>query len=147
MSEEMTVAAEDQARLARIARHLHHAMDLRAALAPFQITLHQLEEQGQEPDGRRQILTLWRPCQERLDRLLEVAQPQPDWVHQLRLLRQEMEDNLLDQAYSPLALIDLTDAFDEACEILLLRLDHDLDRAVTSMSRAKRQRSNDESGV
>jgi len=116
--------------LETVSRCLHHLIDLRAALAPFHITIHTLGERVQEPEGRRRLLTLWRLCQQRLDLLLDAAPRDRGWAVRLRLLRQEVEDNLLDEAYSPAALADLADGLDQACETLLLKVERDLREAV-----------------
>jgi len=120
-------------RLERISRRLRHLVGLRAALAPFRATLHVLREELQEPEARRRLLALWRPCQEQLDLLLDDARHSQDWAVRLRLLRQEMEGNLLDEMYSPAALGDLADTFDQACELSLIETERDLRGAVAGL--------------
>lgn len=120
----------DNPNLEGISRRLHHLLGLRAALAPFRISLETLGEQVLAPEERRQLLALWRPCQEQIDRLLEAAPDQRGWGERIRLLRQEVEGNLLDELYSPTALTDLAEAFDQTCEIILLDLDRSLQRAL-----------------
>jgi hypothetical protein len=121
----------DTPNLEEISHRLHHLLGLRAALAPFQVSLETLGEQVLAPEERRQLLALWRPCQEQIDRLLETAPGDRSWVARIRLLRQEVEGNLLDELYSPTALADLAEAFDQTCEILLLGLDRNLQGALT----------------
>lgn len=123
-----------RAQLQEVGHRFHHLLALRAALASFRITLQALGPAVQEPEGRRQALASWRPCQERLDRLLDRATEGQDWAYQMRLLRQDVEDTLLDEVYHPAALADLTEAFDQACEVLLLRLDRDLGEAIQAIT-------------
>jgi hypothetical protein len=130
MTEEAPMQSQHPTRLEAVSRRLHHLIDLRAALAPFRITLHTLGERVQEPEGRRRLLTLWRLCQQRLDLLLDTAPQNQGWAVRLRLLRQEVEDHLLDEVYSPAALTDLADGLDQACEALLLEVGRDLREAV-----------------
>ncbi|HEC33556.1 MAG TPA: hypothetical protein ENI37_02430 [Chloroflexi bacterium] len=133
MSEETPAQAQPQVRLEVISRCFQRLIGLRAALAPFRATLQTLAERVQEPEGRRQLLALWRPCQERLDLLLDTA---PKNAVRIHLLRQEVEDNLLDEVYSPVALTDLMDAFDQACEALLLEIGEDLRETVAALQEA-----------
>jgi hypothetical protein len=51
----------------------------------------------------------------------------------LRLLRHEMEDSLIDDVCNPIALSDLTDALDQACEAILLHVQRDLREVVTRL--------------
>jgi len=121
-----------QVRLEEIARRLGYLLGLRAALAPFRLTLRALRDQAQRPEGRRQLLALWLPCQERLDLLLDAAGHGAPWAARLRLLRQEVEDSFLDEEYNLAALDDLVDAFEHACETLLLGVERDLREAARS---------------
>ena len=101
-------------------RHLQSLLGLRAALHVYRTTLQVLGEQAREPDRRRELLTLWRPCQERLDSLLDTLPAES--AGPLRLLRQEIEEGLLDDPPSPLAIADALDALEQACERMLLDL-------------------------
>lgn len=101
-------------------RHLRSLTGLRAALHVYRTTLQVLGEQAREPDRRRELLTLWRPCQERLDALLD-ALPAAS-AGPLRLLRQEIEDGLLDDPPSLPAIADALDALEQTCESMLLDL-------------------------
>ncbi|MGD1995945.1 MAG: hypothetical protein PVH62_04135 [Anaerolineae bacterium] len=122
-----------QPRLEMISRRLGRLLSLRAALSPFQASLRVLGERAREPDGRRRLLTLWRPCQQRLDLLLDGAPGNSSWAVRLRLLRHEMEDSLIDDVCNPIALSDLTDALDQACEAILLHVQRDLREVVTRL--------------
>jgi len=93
---------------------------LRAALHVYRTTLQVLGEQAWEPERRRELLILWRPCQERLDGLLDALPPKLAGL--LRLLRQEIEDGLLDDPPSLPAITDALDALEQACETLPLTL-------------------------
>lgn len=103
-----------------VTRHRPALIGLRAALHVYRSTLQILGERAQEPDRRRELLTLWRPCQERLDHLLD-GLPAESAVP-LRLLRQEIEDGLLDDPPSLPAIADALDALDHACETLLMKM-------------------------
>jgi len=119
--------AEVRRRLEEIDRRLHRLLALRAALAPFRAALR-ADEQG--PGERRHLLALWRPCQERMDLLLDAT---PEALHlavQLRLLRREVEGHLLDEVPSPTALADAAEALEQVCEGLLLWVARDLRKAV-----------------
>ncbi|MGQ9466473.1 MAG: hypothetical protein ACUVXE_00010 [Anaerolineae bacterium] len=101
-------------------RHLRSLLGLRAALHVYRTTLQVLGDQAREPDQRRGLLTLWRPCQERLDALLDALPAES--AGPLRLLRQEIEDGLLDDPPSLPAIADALDALEHACERMLLDL-------------------------
>ncbi len=101
-------------------RHLQSLLGLRAALHVYRTTLQVLGEQAREPDRRRELLTLWRPCQERLDSLLDTLPAES--AGPLRLLRQEIEDGLLDDPPCLLAIADALDALEQTCEHMLLNL-------------------------
>jgi len=99
-------------------RDLQALPGLRAALHVYRTTLQVLGEQAWEPQRRRELLTLWRPCQERLDGLLDALPPK--LAGPLRLLRQEIEDGLLDDPPSLPVIADALDALEQACETLRL---------------------------
>ncbi|MBC7228686.1 MAG: hypothetical protein H5T61_15875 [Thermoflexales bacterium] len=99
-------------------RHLQPLLGLCAALHVYRTTLQVLGEQAWEPDRRRELLTLWRPCQERLDALLDVLPAES--AGPLRLLRQEIEDGLLDDPPCLPAITDALDALEQACEQMRL---------------------------
>lgn len=101
-------------------RHLQSLAGLCAALHVYRTTLQVLGEQAREPDRRRELLILWRPCQERLDALLDTLPAAP--AGPFRLLRQEIEDGLLDDPPSLPAIADALDALEQACEHMLLDL-------------------------
>ncbi len=101
-------------------RYLQPLLGLRAALRVYRATLQMLGEQAWEPDQRRELLTLWRPCQERLDSLLDTLPA--EWAGPLRLLRQEIEDGLLDDPPSLPAITDALDGLEQACEGMLENL-------------------------
>lgn len=101
-------------------RHLQSLLGLRAALHVYHTTLQVLGAQAWEPDRQRGLLTLWRPCQERLDSLLDTLPAES--AAPLRLLRQEIEDGLLDDPPSLPAIADALDALEQACERMLLDL-------------------------
>jgi len=124
---------EGGAHLEAISLRLRGLIGLRAALASFQSVLQATSEQAQEPEGRRQLLALWRPCQERIDQVAEAAPKQAGPAAGLRLLRQEVEDSLLDDGYNASALIDLVGAFNQTCEALLLQLERDLRQAAVQL--------------
>ena len=133
MSESGGVEPQPKDRLAAVSACLHHLVGFRAALACFGDSLQVLGDQVQDPIGRRHLLTLWRPCQERLDLLLEAAVLCGTWSSRLITLRHEVEDTLIDEAYNPAALIDLAAAFDQACEGLLIHLELTLRHAVAGL--------------
>lgn len=101
-------------------RHLRWLLGLRAALHVYRTTLQVLGDRAREPDQRRGLLILWRPCQERLDSLLDALPAES--AGPLRLLRQEIEDGLLDDPPSLPAIADALDALEQACERMLLDL-------------------------
>ncbi|MBN1177645.1 MAG: hypothetical protein JXD18_00405 [Anaerolineae bacterium] len=107
--------------LIHLSRLLERIVEVRAAFAPFCATVRAREELLEDPQVWRRLSALWRPCQERLDLLLDVAVPRPDWAVELDGLRRELEGGVLDEAHSPAALEDAADAFDGACERLLAR--------------------------
>ena len=133
MGERVGTRDESQARLEQISQGLHRLLALRAALTSFQLSLRALEGQVEEPESRRHLLAMWRPCQERLDRLLDVVAPVATWTGHIGLLRQEMEDSLIDEAYIPGALDELTAAFDQACEEALFQLGSGLGEVVAQL--------------
>lgn len=128
-------ASVQQLQLEGISHRLHNLIGLRAALAPFRSSIHILEEPSQDADARRRLLALWRPCQARLDLLLDSPLTDSVWNGHLRLLRQEMEDTLMDEVYSFRALTELTEALDQACEGVLLEVDRDLQGLVAQLDR------------
>ncbi|GEM_PF-2038449 len=92
----------------------------RAALNVFRTTLQVAREQAMGMDRRPELLALWLPCQRYLDGLLDAL---PSHLSgPVRLLRQEVEDGLLDNLPSLPALADALDALDQACESLLTDL-------------------------
>jgi hypothetical protein len=103
-----------------ITRGVQALPGLRAALHVYRTTLQVLGEQAWEPQRRWELLTLWRPCQERLDQLLDALPLQ--LAGPLRLLRQEIEDGLLDDPPSLPAIADALDALEQSCESLALTL-------------------------
>lgn len=113
-----------------VSRCLTHLLRLRSAFAPFRATVESLGREALETEDRRQLLTLWRPCQRRLDRLLDATAGEAGRGAGLDPLRQEVEDSLRDEVISVAALVELTAAFDQACEALLFRLGEDLRAAV-----------------
>ncbi len=120
---EPTIAAH----LRAIALRLRRLTLLRAALAPFRAALR---IDGGGAEGRRHLLALWRPCQDRFDLLLEVLPSDLPYAVRLHLLRQEVEGHLLDEMYSHTALVEAIDALDQVCEALLLWVGRDLSRVV-----------------
>lgn len=99
---------------------LRRLLGARAALNVFQTTLRVEGARAMEPDRRPELLALWLPCQRYLDGLLDVLPT--DLSGPLRLLRQEVEDGLLDDPPHLPALMDSLDALDQACESLLMGL-------------------------
>lgn len=118
-------------RLAQVSRCLNHLLQLRSAFAPFRAAVESTRPHTLELEDRRQVLTLWRPCQRRLDRLLDTAPTCETTV--LDPLRQEIEDSLRDEVISTPALVELTRALDQTCEALLLRLGENLRAMVGRM--------------
>jgi hypothetical protein len=112
----------ERSHLSQVSRRLNYLVRLRSAFAPFRTAVESLKEPTLETEDRRRLLTLWRPCQRRLDRLLDLGAAGPG----LDPLRQEIEDSLRDEVVSLPALVDLAAAFDQACEALLLRLGEEL---------------------
>jgi hypothetical protein len=127
-------ATEDE-HLRQIARRLEEIVALRAAFAPFLATLRARSDRLHQAGEWRQLLPLWRPCQARVDCLLDAA-----GAASLHILRQEMEDTLVEEAHHPAALVDLAGAFDQACEDLLLRAVQELKDAVDGELTAKSRR-------
>lgn len=121
-----TLQTDFQTRLASISSRLHHLLALRTAFAPFQAALKRHISPIPEGWERRQLLSLWRPCQTRLDLLLDHVPLQAEWAIHLDLLRQELEGNLVDDTYSPGALADVASGFEQACEMGLLQLEREL---------------------
>ena len=117
--------------LVEVSRCLMDLLTFRSAFAPFRAAVDSLGEQALQPEERRQLLTLWRPCQRRLDRLLDAGAA--CGAAGLEPLRQAVEDSLRDEVMSVPALLELTAAFDQACEALLLHLGEDLQAAASGM--------------
>ena len=117
--------------LEQVSRRLTDLLRFRSALAPFRAAVDSLGDAAPQPEERRQLLTLWRPCQRRLDRLLDSGGD--CGAARLDPLRQAVEDSLRDEVISMPALVELAAAFDQAGEALLLRLGEDLRVAVTEM--------------
>ena len=113
-----------------VARLLHHTVRLLTALAPFQAAVRALDVGSHTPGARRRLLSMWRPCQARLDLLLDDPAAPADQALRLNLLRQELEDNLLEEVYNIAALTDLADAFEQAGMAVLLEIDRLLTAAV-----------------
>lgn len=118
--------------LGAISRLLRALLYLRAALTPFRADLQALAGAA-EADVHTPLLMLWRPCQERIDQLLDVAPEGATWAAQVRLLGQEMADNLIDEAHSPTALLELTQALEETAEVGLLEVEQALEAAVRGL--------------
>ena len=134
MSDSVETEAQPTSRLEAVSACLHHLVSFRAALACFGDSLRALGDRVQDPIGRRHLLALWRPCQERLDQLLEAVVLCDPWSSRLTVLRHEVEDTLIDEAYSSAALIDLVAGLEQACEGLLIQVELDLRQAVTELS-------------
>nr|BAL56611.1 hypothetical protein HGMM_F41E03C22 [uncultured prokaryote] len=107
-----------------VIRRFRALVGLRSALHVYRTTLQVLGERARETDRRRELLTLWRPCQERLDQLLDTLPAK--WAGPLRLFRQEIEDGLLDDPPCLSAIADALDGLDYACEMLWMSDDTDL---------------------
>jgi hypothetical protein len=133
MGESVEAEAQPVSRLEAVSACLHHLLGFRAALACFGDSLQTLGDKVQDPMGRRHLLALWRPCQERLDLLLEAVVQCGSWSSRLTTLRHEVEDTLIDEAYNPAALIDLAAAFEQACEGLLIQVEMDLRQTVAGL--------------
>lgn len=118
--------------LGAISRLLRALLYLRAALTPFRADLQALAGTATE-DVHPSLLLLWRPCQERIDQLLDVAPEGAAWALQVRLLGQEMADNLIDETHDLAALLELTQALEEATEVGLLEVEQDLEAAVRGL--------------
>lgn len=86
---------------------------LTAALEVFRRTLRKMGTEAAEPEGRRRLMALWRPCQAYLDRAVEHLPPARGDL--LRLLRREVEDTLLDEPCSEAALAETLDALEHLC--------------------------------
>lgn len=83
------------------------------AIDVFRRTLRKMGTGVREPEGRRRLLALWLPCQTYLDRVSETLPAGQGDL--LRLLRQEVEDNLLDEPCSLATLDDALDALEHCC--------------------------------
>ncbi len=117
--------ATSDTKIEAISRHLHHLIRLRAALGPFQAAIG-------SPEGPSGLATLWRPCQEQIDLLLDAA-PSAAWAARINLLSQEVRDNLLDELGAPVALADLASALEQACEAALMEVDRALRAFVSAV--------------
>lgn len=117
--------------LVQIGRCLAELLRFRSAFAPFLAAVDSLGNGAPEPEERRQLLALWRPCQRRLDQLLDTGAD--CGAPSLDPLRQAVEDSLRDEVISAPALVELAAAFDQAGEALLLRLGEDLGAAVAEI--------------
>ncbi len=102
--------------LERAQRRLRSLLGLRAAIAPFRAAL-EVEEDPAE--GVRHLLALWRPCQDRLDRVLDVVGSDLPQAVRLRAVGWEIEGHLLDEAQDRAGLADAADALAQVCEALL----------------------------
>ncbi len=112
------------------ALRLHRLVRLRAALASFRAAL---PADGGDAEDRRRLLTLWRPCQEGVDLLLEAFPATfPDAIR-MHLLRHEVEGHLLDEAYSRAALVEAVGALEQVCEVLLVKVERSLREAVEGL--------------
>jgi hypothetical protein len=132
----MSTQTDFHAQLGSISTRLHHLLGLRTAFAPFRAALERHTDPTHEGWERRQLLSLWRPCQARLDQLLDYATPGMKWASWLDLLRQELEGNLVDERYSPAALADVAGGFEQACEAGLLQLEGELRAVVQAVERS-----------
>lgn len=128
--------ADLHTRLVSIGDRLHYLLGLRTAFAPFRTALERHSDPSHEGWERRQLLSLWRPCQARLDLLLDHTSPRAAWATHLDLLRQELEGNLVDEAYSTRALTDVAGGFEQACEVGLLQLASELRAAARAAERS-----------
>lgn len=135
---------------------LHHGLhELLAAFFPFHTSLHALEIAEAEPAQGRALLRGWRHCQAAVDRLRELESnvthiqlfpprdgpvaPGLDWGTRIAWLRREVEDRLREERWSIEGLIDLADAFDQACHCYLSLTDQELDRTVQTVRRVYSQ--------
>lgn len=118
--------------LGTISRLLRALLYLRAALTPFRADLQALAGAAAE-NVHPSLLLLWRPCQERIDQLLDAAPEGTAWASQIRLLGQEMADNLIDETHNLVALLELTQALEEAAEVGLLEVEQILGEAVRGL--------------
>jgi hypothetical protein len=132
MSEQGATRTVPRAGLVEVSSHLRHLLALRAAFAPFCAAVQARGASTVGSEGRRRLLTLWRPCQRRLDALLDEI-PGTMWATRLRLLRQDLESGLREEVYSPHALADLVGAFDHTFESWLLEVERDLRAALVAM--------------
>ncbi|HEY76766.1 MAG TPA: hypothetical protein G4O00_11410 [Thermoflexia bacterium] len=116
--------------LQTVGLRLRRLTRLRVALAPFHAALW---ADGEGAEGKRHLLTLWRPCQDWMDLLLEVLPADLPHAVRLHLLRREVEGHLLDEMYSYAALVEATDALEQVCEALLLWVEQDLNGVVEQL--------------
>lgn len=125
MSKSAHTAPLDLASLVRLLRALLH---LRSALAPFRADVQALLKTAE--DVPPSLLASWRLCQERLDHLLDAAPEGASWAVQMRLMGQEMEDNLIDATHNLAALFESAQALEETGEAGLLEIERTLSAAV-----------------
>jgi len=132
-------------------KELHHILhSVLSALSPFDANLHATGDSAVGLRRGRALLRVWRPCQTEVDRLLDFEQrlayirqalcpdqgdDRPKWGANIALLRQEVEDQLRDEAWSTEGLIDLADELNQACHCYLNLVDWELRRAVDHVQR------------
>lgn len=134
-------------------QELHHALhELLTAFSPFHANLRALGDAQAGPADGRALLQGWRPCQTRVDRLVDFersvehihiphrqgreAASRPDWGTRIAVLRREVEDRLIEEAWSTEGLLDLADEFNQTCESYLGFSDRELSSTIEKMQRA-----------
>jgi len=130
----------------------HHLLhEVLSAFSPFHAHLASLREDGLSTAGRQVLLQNWRPCQERLDvlvdfteRIVHIGSPlqrenrglrgEP-WAIEIVALQRLLEDTLKENDPSPENLLELADAFNSACHRHLALADRNLRTAMDKSHR------------
>ncbi len=118
--------------LGSLSRLLRALLHLHSTLAPFRADIQALAGTAAE-EMPPSLLTMWRLCQERVDRLLDVAPPEASMAGHIRLMAQEMADNLIDEQHDLAALAELAEALEQTCEAWLLEVEETLHAALSGL--------------
>lgn len=133
-------------------KELHHLLhELLAAFAPFHAQLTLMEGDGLDASEDQILLQSWRPCQDRVDMLVDFAaaiehigRPFQQngrklrgerWVVEIVALQLALEDALKESQPSPSSLLELTETFNSSCQRHLALADRKLRTVVGKLQR------------
>lgn len=133
-------------------KELHHLLhELLAAFAPFHAQLTLIGGNGLEASEGQMLLQNWRPCQDRVDMLVDFAAAVEHigrpfqqngrelrgerWVVEIVALQFALEDALKERQPSPGSLLELTETFNSSCQRHLALADRKLRTVVGKLQR------------